>query len=106
MVGLDRPIPVALQAADYLSSNSEASLNDDGSPVDLEADYPRVALYSVTLRVIHNLGQAPKAIVGDAGQTRSRRGPPPTLSWRPSAPRRTWPAERSAAGAPSSRMSA
>eukprot|EP00969_Alexandrium_andersonii_P172690 7634434-Alexandrium_andersonii.AAC.1 len=65
MVSLNRPIPVALQVADYLSSNSEASLNDDGAPIDLGADYPRVALYSVALRMIHNLGQSLKAIVVD-----------------------------------------
>eukprot|EP00969_Alexandrium_andersonii_P298304 13185581-Alexandrium_andersonii.AAC.1 len=65
MVGLNRPIPVAPQVADYLSSNSEASLTDDGQPIDLEADYPRVALHSVTLRMTHNLGRCLKAIVAD-----------------------------------------
>eukprot|EP00969_Alexandrium_andersonii_P307925 13610914-Alexandrium_andersonii.AAC.1 len=62
-MGLNRPIPVALQVADYLAANTEASFEKDGAPIDTRSDYPRVALHSVMLKMIHNLGTSLKAIV-------------------------------------------
>eukprot|EP00969_Alexandrium_andersonii_P070283 3101875-Alexandrium_andersonii.AAC.1 len=35
MMGLNRPIPVALQVADYLEANAEATFEREGVPIDM-----------------------------------------------------------------------
>eukprot|EP00969_Alexandrium_andersonii_P147737 6532106-Alexandrium_andersonii.AAC.1 len=60
MMGLNMPIPVALQVADYLEANAEAAYEREGVPLDR---LPRAALHSVTLKTIHSLGESLKAII-------------------------------------------